>query len=531
VSTVRVHRVERGVSERHEPPARSATASRPALALVGLIGLTAFLLARLLPDIAGKPLHEDEAVAGLISARPLGDLLHTVVLDRGGAPLHFLLAHLVLAIDTTPEALRWISVVFALGTVPVCYDLARRMAGRFAGLIAAALAATSQLLLIYGTFGRMYSLFAFASALAADLFVRALARPQRGTAVAAAGAALLPLAVHPFGAFLFAAEAAVALLLWRGREFRTALPVLPLAVLALPLVLADLRLSERYAPEAGKNLESGTSPRAATLHALGGAAGGRGAALVFFIVLAAAGLLALARRRPAVAAFAVLTVAVPTPLLALANAGGIAGDRLAPRHLIFMLPVWIALVATGTTRLGALLPAKARVAAVAAVVAVAALAPSAVSEPRTMSTGAERAVAAPAAWLTKELAPRDVLYPYSPVFLAALPVAREARAYSREPVALARAVKRTGEARAIFVSVPLREPVNRDALRRAGVRFRAFPSWLILESRGPFANGAAALDSAAGLLQTVIPLVSEPRARAYLEQIHGAACVALGRAC
>jgi mannosyltransferase len=519
------------LSERHEAPVRSATASRPALALIGLIGLTALLCARLLPDVAGKPLHEDEAVAGLISARPLGDLLHTVVLDRGGAPLHFLLAHFVLALDTTPEALRWISVVFALATVPLCYDLARRMAGRFAGLIAAALAATSQLLLIYGTFGRMYSLFAFASALAADLFVRALARPQRSTAVAAAGAALLPLAVHPFGAFLFAAEAAVALWLWRGRRLRTAVPVLAVAVLALPLVLADLRLSERYAPEAGQNLESGTSPGAATLHALGGAAGGRGAALVLFSALAAAGTLALARRRPAIAVFAVLTLAVPPPILAIANAAGIAGDRLGPRHLIFMLPVWIALVATGATRLAALLPAKARVAACAAVVAVAAIAPSAVSEPRTMSTGAERAVAAPAAWLTKELAPRDVLYPYSPVFLAALPGAREARAYSREPVALARAVKRTGEAHAIFVSVPLHEPANGDALRRAGIRFRAFPSWLILEARGPFANGAAALESATELMQTVIPLVSEPRARAYLEQIHGAACVALGRPC
>ncbi len=170
-------------SERQEVRARSAVASGPALAL---IGLTALLCARLLPDVAGKPLHEDEAVAGLISARPLGDLLRTVVLDRGGAPLHFLLAHFVLAIDTTPEALRWVSVVFALATVPLCYDLARRMAGRFAGVIAAALAATSQLLLIYGTFGRMYSLFAFASALAADLFVRALAQPRRGAAVAAA---------------------------------------------------------------------------------------------------------------------------------------------------------------------------------------------------------------------------------------------------------------------------------------------------------------------------------------------------------
>ena len=493
--------------------------------------LTAFLLARLWPDVGGKPLHEDEAVAGLISSRPLGDLLHTVVLDRGGAPLHFVLAHFALAIDTTPMTLRWVSVVFALATVPLCYDLARRISGRPAGLLAAALAATSQLLLIYGTFGRMYSLFAFASALAADLFVRALERPQRRPVLLAAAAALLPLAVHPFGAFLFAAEAAVALWLWRGRAVRSAAPVVGVALLALPLLLADLRLSERYAPEAGHNLDGGTSSGAATLQALGGAAGGRGIALPLFIALAVAGMFTLAHRRPAVAAFAALIVALPPPVLAIASAAGLAGDRLAPRHLIFMLPLWTALVATGALRLGTLLPAKARRAALATVVAAAALAPSAVSEPRTMPTGTKQAVAAPAAWLTRKLAPRDVLYPYSPVFLAALPEAKEARAYSREPVALARAVRRTGATHTVFVSVPLHAPLDGNALRRAGVRFREFPSWLILESRGPFANGKAALESAVAILQTVVPLVSEEGERAYLEQIREAACVALRRSC
>jgi hypothetical protein len=319
--------------ERH---ALRTVAFAPALALAGL---TALLFARLWPDVGGKPLHEDEAVAGLISARPLGDVLHTVLLDRGGAPLHFLLAHAALAVNARPEALRWVSVVFALATVPLCYDLSRRIAGPVAGLVAAALAATSQLLLIYGTFGRMYSLFAFASALAVDLFVRALERPQRGAALAAAAGALLPLAVHPFGAFLFAAEAAVALWLWRGQTLRAALPVLSVALVALPLLLVDLRLSDRYAPEAGQNLDSGISAGTATLHALGGAAGGRGVALAFFVALAAAGVFALARRRPAVAGLAVLTVAVPPTALAIASAAGLTTDRLGPRHLIFMLPL------------------------------------------------------------------------------------------------------------------------------------------------------------------------------------------------
>jgi hypothetical protein len=513
-------------SERHRAWTRSVTASGPAVAL---IGLTALLCARLVPDIAGKPLHEDEAVAGLISARPLGDLLHTVVLDRGGAPLHFLLAHVALAIDTTPESLRWLSLVFALATVPLCYDLARRLAGRSAGLIAAALTATSQLLLVYGTFGRMYSLFAFASALAADLFVRALERPQRREVLAAAVAALLPLAVHPFGAFLFGAEAAVALWVWRGRSLRAALPVVGVAMFALPLLFADLRLSDTYAPEAGQSLDSGTSAGAATFHALGGAAGGRGVVLALFAALAATGALALARSRPAIAAFAILTVAIPPTVLAIASAAEVASDRLTPRHLIFMLPIWITLVAAGATHIGALIPAKARVASFAAIVAAAALAPSAVSEPRTIPTGAERAVSAPAAWLATQLGPGDVMYPYSPVFFAALPAAKEARAYSREPIALARAVKRTSTTHTVFISIPLRESFDGNALRRAGIRFEAFPSWLILESVGPFANGTAALGSAAELLSVVTPLLTEPMAHAYAEQIHGTACAALLR--
>src|SRR5438034_4681090 len=164
---------------------RSASSALPAALLTGL---SAWLLFRLAPDVTGKPLHEDEAVAGLIAARPIGDMLHTVVLDRGGAPLHFLLAHAALRLDPSPAALRWLSVVFALATVPLCYDLARRLAGPIAGATAAALAATSQLLAVYGTFGRMYSLFACAGALAADLFVRALDRSDRRTRLASAAA-------------------------------------------------------------------------------------------------------------------------------------------------------------------------------------------------------------------------------------------------------------------------------------------------------------------------------------------------------
>lgn len=509
---------------------RQAPAVAPALVVAGL--MTALFL-RLMPDISGKPLHEDEAVAGLVSARPLGDVLHTVVFERGGAPLHFVLAHIALALDPSADALRWLSVVFALATVPLCYDLGRRLAGSFTGLTAATLAATSQLLAVYGTFGRMYSLFAFASTLATDLFVRALDRPSRRTTLVAAAAALLPLAVHPFGAFLFAAEAGVALWLWRGRDVRAALPVLAVSALAVPLLLTDLRLSDRYAPEAGQDLESGSSATSSGLHALGGAAGGYGVVFVLFAVLAAVGAFALSRRRPAFAAFACIVVILPPISLAVAETAGLVSDRLGPRHLIFMLPVWTALVAAGVTRVAEAVPVP-RIAVLVAVGVVAVLAPNAIAEPRSIPTGEESAVAAPAEWLRTQIGPGDVMYPYSAVFLAALPAAAKAEGYPREAVALARAAERTGAVRAVYVSLPLRAPVTQSTLtdlERAGVTAEAFSSWLIIEQHGPYQDGTQALAAAATALRLAAPIVAveAPSADGYLQQLRGAGCTALAR--
>src|SRR5687767_12319820 len=52
-------------------------------------GLGAFLL---LGAIRWPP-HEDETLVFFVSRQPLGELFSTVFEERGGAPLHFLLAH------------------------------------------------------------------------------------------------------------------------------------------------------------------------------------------------------------------------------------------------------------------------------------------------------------------------------------------------------------------------------------------------------------------------------------------------------
>jgi hypothetical protein len=68
----------------------------------------------------------------------------------------------------------------------------------------------------------------------------------------------------------------------------------------------------------------------------------------------------------------------------------------------------------------------------------------------------------------------DALYPYSPVFLAALPQASVAQALPREPVALARILRRTNSRRTL-VALP-------------GGR-----SWKVIVVPGPFANVPQAL--------------------------------------
>jgi hypothetical protein len=401
----------------------------PALVLSASV---AYLFASALPDLSGKPWHEDEAVAGLISAGPLGSVLHTVLLDRGGAPLHFVLAHLALSLDGSPRTLRWLSLVLALATIPLCYDLARRLAGQFAGLTAAALAATSQLLGIY--------------ALALDLFVRAVDRPARGTIVAATAAALLPILVHPFGVFVFGAELAVALWRWRLRA-------LPAALLAVPLVLPYLRLPRRYDPEVGMS-----APEAA-LRALGGSAGGFGVALAVFATFAAIGAWTLPRR---FSALGLLLVVAPTVALTA------FGDKLSPRHLIFVLPVWTTFVAAGISRMPA------RLAVAAGTIAIALVAPSAVADPRTSDAD----VTAAASWVRAHVRPGDALYPYSPVFLAALPQASVAHALPRESVALDHLLRRTHTTRTL-VAIP-------DGA-----------SWKVIAVPGPFANVPRALARAA----------------------------------
>ena len=471
------------------------------------------LLWRLVPDVRGKPLFEDEAVSGLIGARPPWEILVTTLWDRGGAPLHFLLVHVAFIFDASPGALRWLSVVFALATVGLCYDLGRRLEGRVAGVTTAVVAACSGMLAVYGSFGRMYALLAFVATLAADLFVRALdLRTPRAAAAAAAAAWLLP-AVHPYGGIVVAIEAVVALALWRGRPLRAAVPVVAVGLAMLPFAVADLRLANRF------EVSSGSSRRLATRDeawnqlsdAVRGFAGGAGWTFGVFLVLAIAGALLLARRRPAFVAWGLVALVLPSLLSTLVHTG--RAPDLSPRHLIFALPFWAAFIGTAVAR------SPFRVLAVAAVAVLAAISPQGINDPRsityTAKLGSEEALAAPASYLKARVGEDDVLYPYSSVFLAALPEAGEAHGLPRgQAQSLLAAVDRLDyPVRQLFVAIPSGSARFGDF--QAGGEI-PFGSWIIVQRTGPFADGAALLKAIYAALQpahaALLPPVPEPLA-------------------
>jgi hypothetical protein len=453
-------------------------------------GAAAFLLVRLAPDVHDKPLFEDEAVSGLIAARPPWEILVTILWDRGGAPLHFLFAHVAFLFDGSASALRWLSVVFALATVAVCYDLGRRLDGRVCGVVAAIVAAASGMLAVYGTFGRMYALFAFAAALAADMFVRALdLRTTSAVAAASAAAWLLP-AVHPYGGIVVAVELVAALALWRGRSFRPAIPVLVALAALVPFVVADLRLATRFelSSEATGRLATREEAWNQLTDALRGFAGGSGWTFAVFLVLAAVGAILLARRRPAFVAWGLAALVLP-PLLAMLVQTGRAPD-LSPRHLVFALPFWAAFIGAAVAR------APYRPLGVAAVAVLAVLSPQGINDPRsityTAALGTEEALAAPAAFLKRHVEEGDALYPYSSAFLAALPEAGNARALPRgQSQSLLAALERLDyPVRELFVSIPTGS-TRFDSEHVVGQA--PFGAWTIVRRIGPFRDSVALL--------------------------------------
>ncbi len=375
-------------------------------------------LAFLLHQLMAWPPHEDETLALFVGRDSLGGVVEHVTRERGGAPLHFLIAWAIAHLGLGLGSLRIVSASLAVASLPLVAMIAVRVAGRRAAFLATALAAGSWVFLFHAVYGRMYSLFLFLSLATFLTLLRALDRGGRMPWSAWVATTLLCVAAHPYGALVLASQAAYVVLARRSRRRSAAGAFAAMLVLGTPFWLTDLVLAGRFDVGVGGGGEKlGGSWAVATYlwRTAGDFSAGWWPVLVVVLLLAALGLAGVDRDARLLSLSA---IAVPALSFVAARVGGSASPE--SRHLIFVLPFFATLTAAGLVRATRRLPALALVAVAGLMVAEVAwawhrTAPLFEWEPaqrQVARAGAERYLAATSR-------SDDVLFGYEPLYLGA----------------------------------------------------------------------------------------------------------------
>jgi 4-amino-4-deoxy-L-arabinose transferase-like glycosyltransferase len=369
------------------------------------------------------PPREDEALPLFVGRGSLGHVLHTVVTERGGAPLHFVFAWVVVHLGGGLTALRIVSLVFAVGSVPLIALLGARLADRATGIVAAVLASASWVFLFHGIFARMYSLFLFTSLVSFLALLAAVDHGGRRRYVGWGASLLVLLATHPYALLVVAAQTLFVLL--RRGERRPALATLAVvAVAGIPFWWADVVLRDRFGVGVGGGGRQLGSPLA-VLGYLWTVAGDFGSHVQglseCLVVLAAAGAVLLRRRNREGALLTACVIAVPAVAFTLATLHSSTSPEV--RHLIFALPFYSVLLALPLVETARARPALTAAAVLAAAVVVAGEVQWAHTKTPQLFDGDPPGQSAArhdaAAWLAATGRRDDVLLGYAPVFLRA----------------------------------------------------------------------------------------------------------------
>jgi hypothetical protein len=383
----------------------------------GVGGLTAAVTIFLFARLTAWPPHEDETLALFVGRKSLSGLFKTVQTERGGAPLHFLFAWIVVHLGGGLVGLRLFSALFAIASIPVIALLARRLAGPTAALVATALVSASWMLLFHGIYGRMYSLFLLTSALSYIACLTAVARGGRRDWGLWALAVLLTVATHPYGALVLASQ--VVYVLARARTREALVAIAAVAVLGTPFWYSDLVLAGRFdvgVGSGGKKLNGPSAVFEYLFRVAGDFTTGYTLAVFGVLAVAAFGARVLWKRNRAGALLTACVIGVPTAAFLL----GRFGESTSPesRHLIFVLPFFAVLVALGLIRL-----TRGRLALLVATIVVLAGAEVAWGwDKTTLLYKGEPAVRvearnAASQWLAERARKDDVLFGYEPLYL------------------------------------------------------------------------------------------------------------------
>jgi uncharacterized membrane protein len=227
------------------PPVSAENNAAPWWPLLALTALAAVLRFSTLGE---QSLWYDEAFTPVhVLHAGLGQTLHAVVHTENTPPLWYILEWVITrAFGTGAVALRVLSALAGVATVPVAWALGRELSGRRAALACAAFIAVNPLFVWYSQEARAYALFVLFAALTMLFFLRVIRdgplTERRFPAIAAfALSGSLALLTHYFAVFLL-----VPMALWlvldsdRRRAALPALGALAAVCLALlPLISAQ----------------------------------------------------------------------------------------------------------------------------------------------------------------------------------------------------------------------------------------------------------------------------------------------------
>lgn len=207
-STTEALRVEQQGAQSSASP----LAGRWALAAVVVVGA----LLRL-ATLGRQSLWFDEAFTPVyVFHHSLGATLHAITQTENTPPLWYVLDWGVSRVlGDGGVALRLLSALAGIATVPVMWAIARRLGGVRAALLAALLVAVNPLFVWYSQEARAYGLFVLTASLAMLCFLRALERPTVGRLGLFALSGSLALLSHYFAVFLLAP-----MVLWLAWELR-----------------------------------------------------------------------------------------------------------------------------------------------------------------------------------------------------------------------------------------------------------------------------------------------------------------------
>ena len=200
-------------------------------------------LALALIGIGERNLWLDEASSVLFAERDWSGLWQVIVHGEPNMSLYYVLLKLWLVLGPSEFAVRSLSVVFAVASLPVVYALTKQVAGVRTGLTAVWILALNPFFIHYAQQARGYTLVLFLVCSSSYLFIKSVERPRRLASWAMyALCSVLAVYAHFFGVLVIAAHATSLLFLrhqrirWKallGCALWISLCLIPLGVLVL----------------------------------------------------------------------------------------------------------------------------------------------------------------------------------------------------------------------------------------------------------------------------------------------------------